>query len=286
MYNNKIMKNKHTKEQVIPLVLTVIVFIVLSVFYFWEIVVLNVIGKENIVLHIRIADVIVGTTIYLKTSIDFALFMGNLMKSNSGWKNRIAIEIGTAVGNALGTMAILAIWNFFREVEWLLAIMIFVAALVLFRLAKDGIEHAVHTDVPLSKRFKKIISQTETAIDNINKITDPVLSKIMPQVSMKTKRDLTFKQLFFFSCTVPFILGLDDFAGYVPLFNIVNVFGFGIGVFLGHMLLNALLFVSPSKTIAAVKNPIISFLGAIAFIGLGAWGLFEVGRILIETYIH
>ena len=41
------------------------------------------------------------------------------------------------------------------------------------------------------------------------------------------------------------MLGLDDFAGYVPLFNVVNVFGFAIGVFSGHMVLNAFLYVSP-----------------------------------------
>jgi hypothetical protein len=82
------------------------------------------------------------------------------------------------------------------------------------------------------------------------------------------------------SFTVPFILGLDDFAGYVPLFNVVNVFGFAIGVFLGHMVLNIFLYLSPKRTIQAVKNPIISLVGSIAFVLLAGWGLFEAYKLL------
>jgi hypothetical protein len=82
--------------------------------------------------------------------------------------------------------------------------------------------------------------------------------------------------------TVPFILGLDDFAGYVPLFNIVNVYGFAIGVFLGHMILNIFLFISPQHTIKIVKNAYISFTGSIVFIGLAVWGLVEVFKIIFE----
>lgn len=82
------------------------------------------------------------------------------------------------------------------------------------------------------------------------------------------------------SLTVPFILGLDDFAGYVPLFNIVNVFGFGIGVMLGHMILNIFLYISPKRTIRAVKNPIVSFVGSIAFIFLAVWGFIEAYKLL------
>ena len=97
------------------------------------------------------------------------------------------------------------------------------------------------------------------------------------------KKNLTFWGLFSFSFTVPFVLGLDDFAGYVPLFNVVNVFGFAIGVFAGHMVLNALLFISPDRTIKAVKNPLIAFLGSIAFVLLAVWGLVEVYKIL---FVH
>ena len=52
------------------------------------------------------------------------------------------------------------------------------------------------------------------------------------------------EKLLLFSFSVPFILGLDDFAGYVPLFNIINVFGFSLGVIGAHMLLNIALFIN------------------------------------------
>jgi hypothetical protein len=96
-------------------------------------------------------------------------------------------------------------------------------------------------------------------------------------------KKLSLWGLFLFSFSIPFILGLDDFAGYVPLFNIVNVLGFGIGVFAGHMILNIFLFLSPSRTIALVKNAYISFAGSVAFVLLAVWGLFEVIKIL---FVH
>jgi hypothetical protein len=97
------------------------------------------------------------------------------------------------------------------------------------------------------------------------------------------KGPITFAQLFVFSFSVPFILGLDDFAGYVPLFNIVNVFGFSIGVFLGHMILNIFLFLSPKKTTEVVGNAYIALIGGLAFILLALWGFYESYKIL---FVH
>ena len=73
---------------------------------------------------------------------------------------------------------------------------------------------------------------------------------------------------------------MDDFAGYVPLFNVVNVYGFAAGVIGAHTILNICLFLSPKRTIAAVKNEYVSFLGTLAFIGLGIYGLIEAGKII------
>ena len=129
------MNKPRVQAQAIPLIMTVVTFLVLSALIYGEVLILNLFSVKDIVPHIRISDVLVGLTIYLKTSVDFAIFIGNLMAAYPGWKNRIAIEIGTALGNALGTMIVLALWNFFRNITWLLAIMIFIAALVLFELS-------------------------------------------------------------------------------------------------------------------------------------------------------
>ncbi len=267
------------KRQVLPLILTFVVFVVLVGALWLEIFGLNQITTTDILLRIRWVDVLVGLTIYLKTSIDFAIFIGRLMEKNSDWKSRIAIEVGTALGNALGTMAILLVWTFFKEVRWLLAAMVFLAALVLFKLAEDSLEHVTDDGIGFSG-VKKAARLLEKVLGKLNALVAPVLKFILPNMKATKEGSLRFWPLFLTSFTIPFILGMDDFAGYVPLFSIVNVFGFGTGVFLGHMVLNLFLYLSPERTIKAVKNSLISFIGSLAFIGLGIWGLIEVVKII------
>jgi hypothetical protein len=270
------------QRQIIPVVLTALVAAGLIFALRLEITFLNSFLRANISLHWQWSDILIGATIYLKTAIDFAIFIARLMDSNRGWKNRVAIEIGTAAGNAAGTMLILLVWSLFHEVTWLLALMIFVAALVLLRLAQEGLEHVSDSALLKHPITGQLIKVLDRSLQIINTATAPLLRYVVPNLNIKQKSNLTFWSLFTFALLVPFILGLDDFAGYVPLFNIVNVFGFAIGVFLGHMALNALLFVSPERTIKVIKNPVISLLGSLAFVGLGAWGLVEVVRLLFR----
>jgi hypothetical protein len=282
----KIPKFSNTIQNIICIVLAAVIFVVLSFLYLAEINGLNMLsgftGTEKILTEIKIQDVLVGAGIYLKTAVDFAILIGLLMVKYPGFKNRVAIENGTALGNALGTAAVLAIWFFFKEIKWLLALMVFVAALVLFELAKGGIEHieeAEHEGQKVPFWVKSCAKFIDIFLTKIMAVISPVLSKILPSLKFDETKKLTFWGLIGTSFTIPFILGLDDFAGYVPLFNVVNVFGFGIGVFLGHTILNILLFINPEFTMKAVKNPIISLLGTIAFIGLAIFGLYEVYNI-------
>lgn len=268
------------KRQVLPIVLTVVTCAALILLLLGEILLLNSFTDTDISLQLNWADVLIGLTIYLKTSIDFAIFIGHLMHDNPGWRGRVAIEIGTALGNALGTMIVLLIWTFFKEVRWLLAIMIVLASLVLFKMAEDGLEHAKVEDRNFPYWFRRMVDLFEFCLEKFNKAVAPVLSRIMPEMKMTSAKRATFWSLIVLSFTIPFILGLDDFAGYVPLFSVVNVFGFSIGVFLGHMILNMLLYLSPGRTIKAVKNPIISLMGSVVFVGLGIWGLYEVAHLI------
>src|SRR3989344_4685377 len=160
-------KNDVLFTQAVPLILTGVIFLILAIILRFYIHTLNIFTDVDLSLNIRLGDVLVGMTIYLKTSVDFAIFIGNLMHAYPGWKNRIAIEVGTAVGNALGTIIVLSIWNFFRDVEVLLALMIFVASLVLFRLAQDGFAHAL-SGTTLHASLRKVIKLCETALGKIN----------------------------------------------------------------------------------------------------------------------
>lgn len=266
--------------QIIPLILTVVVCVILILVIWVEVLILNSFTKTGILVQVRWSDVLIGMTIYLKTSVDFAIFIGNLMSTFPGWKNRIMIEVGTAVGNALGTIIVLALWDIFRDIKPLLALMIVWAAVVLFKLAEEGLEHTHEGSYNLPAWFYTLADKLETVLHIINGWTAPIIDRIMPNLSMRPPANLTYMALFAFSFKVPFILGLDDFAGYVPVFDIVNVFGFSIGVLSGHMILNALLFVSPQRTITVVKHPVISLLGSVAFVLLALWGFREVAHLL------
>lgn len=249
-------------------------------FIYAEILFLNYATGEHISLTARLGDILIGIVVYLKTSIDFALFMGNLMHENGGWKNRISIQLGTFIGNTLGTMAVLLIWAVFTEISWLLALMILLAALVLFRLAEEGLEHAIRTDHEYPLLFRQAVHGIEVFLRHVNWFTRPLLSRILPDMKLSAGRRRGFWALFVFSISVPFVLGLDNFAGYVPLFSLVNVFGFAIGVFIAHALLNVFLYLSPERTTRAVRNPVIALFGTIVFIGLAFWGIIEAAHLL------
>ena len=277
---------KHIKEQIVPLFLTVITFFALSFLFFIVIHVLNLFPiREKIHPELRVQDIVIGLTIYLKTSIDFAIFIGLLMHTHPGWKSRISIELGTAVGNALGTVLVLIIWNFFREVPLLMVLMIFTASCVLFAMAEESLSEFLEQYSGTS-RFQAPMSYVNTYLGAFNRVFRPFLKLFIPHLSVANQKHRGFFSLFIFALTIPFVLGLDDFAGYIPLFSVVNVFGFSVGIFLGHMILNLGLFMSPKTTTLVVKNPFIMLSGGVIFIGIGIWGTIEALHILLMMLFH
>lgn len=263
--------NNRIARQLIPILLTIVTFFAVSIALYSFIHVLNLFPiSGKIVPVLRITDIAVGLTIYLKTSIDFAIFIGMLMRHHTGVKNRIAIEIGTALGNALGTFFVLLIWTFFKEVPLLMVLMIFLASLVLLRMAEEGLGEFAESHNNL------LVGHLLSVLKIINYPFAPIIAYIIPKTKTGDKKTPGFFSLLFFAFTVPLILGLDDFAGYIPLFNIINVFGFAVGVFLGHMILNVALFASPTTTIKLIEKPVIVLLGSLAFIGIAVWGLVEI----------
>ena len=269
-------------RQLLPLLLTFIIFLFLTYVTYAAIIFLNIyIGRTDIFTKLRWEDVIVGMVIYLKTSVDFGILIGNLMTRYNHWRDRIAIEVGTALGNGLGTILVLIIWDIFRNVRWLLVIMILVAAIVLLKLAEEGLDHVKKKKSALPKVLTAFADLFEIFLKKINRVFSPLFRFLIPNMSMKPPAGLSFTGLFTFAFIVPFILGLDDFAGYIPLFDIVKVFGFAIGIYAGHMILNIALFLSPKRTVALVKNPIISLAGSLAFVGIALWGLFEVLKLML-----
>lgn len=272
------------RQQMIPITLTFLVFGAMWLLLHVQVLLLNRVMGDSLVHHVLWPDVLLGMTIYLKTSIDFAIFIAHLMRTHPGWKNRIAIECGTAAGNALGTFVVLDLWSMFREIGWLLALMVFVASLVLLKLAQDGLEHAQDHDRRYPAWFQHLVNGSEWVLERVNHLFAPLISW-MPDTTLNVRQQHGWWSLLIFSGTVPFILGLDDFAGYVPLFSVVHVYGFALGVLAGHLTLNLCLFLSPGRTIKVVTQPVISFLGSLAFVGLALWGLWEAAEILVHAYV-
>src|ERR1035437_3104541 len=272
-------------EQGLPILLTFLTFLVLSTVLYGLLIILSSFNTgQPIILDFRRREVLFGIIIYLKTAVDFAIFIGNLMKSNPGWRKRIAIEIGTAVGNGLGTFLILIIWTLFRSVPPLMIIMIFVASVVLLRMAQESFEEFLKQRESFIK-LKMPVGLLQDQLNLVNKVFRPILKFVVPNLNLTKTKKLSFINLIVFSLTIPFILGLDDFAGYIPLFTFVNVFGFSLGILLGHMLLTIGLFAFPKKTVEVVKHPIVLIVGGLAFIGLGIYGFYESGVILLSL-IH
>ena len=275
MYSMKLLK-----EQLLPILLTVMTCLLLIGILLGVVRGLNLLPtREKIIPVFRLADILIGITIYIKTSVDFALFIGMLMSKYTGYKNRIAIEIGTAIGNGVGTFLVLSIWTFFKEVPILLVLMIILAALILFVMAEDSLTELL-SEYPTFKNFLTVT--VFNTLHKINSVFAPITRSILPHSQKQNTSKKTFWALTFFAFSIPFILGLDDFAGYIPLFTIVNVVGFSIGVFIGHMMLNVLLFASPTLTVKLIRQPIVILFGSFAFIGIALWGIYEVYGILFH----
>lgn len=269
-------------EQVLPIFLTVCTFLVLATFLYGLLLILGSLHiGAPVILDFRRREVLFGIIIYLKTAVDFAIFIGNLMHTNPGWKKRIAIELGTAIGNGLGTFLILILWTIFKAVPLLMIAMIFIAAVVLLRMAQESFEEFLKQKQSFIK-LKMPVSLLQDQLNFVNKIFRPILQFFVPNLNLTKTKKLSFTNLIVFSFTIPFVLGLDDFAGYIPLFTLVNVFGFSIGILLGHMLLTIGLFTFPKLTVRVVKHPFVLIIGGLAFIGLALYGFYESAIILLE----
>lgn len=222
-------------------------------------------------------DLALGLYLYVKTSVDFAVFIGAMMLSNPGWKNRVAVEWGTSLGNFLGTIVIIWLWSAFRTVGLIFeGIIVLLASFVLLELAAGSMERLKSAAWDQSDGIKKWFFRFATFFLNIRRITAPFL-KWMPDVkgAMSGRRLPNFRALFLYSFSVPFILGSDDFAGYISVFSVVNVLSFATGVLIGHGLLLAGMFAVPMTVETLMGNPWFSALAVTTFFAIFSIGTYD-----------
>lgn len=274
--------NKRFIEKIIPVILTVLTFFVLSTLLYGVLLILDSLHLQYpIILDFRKRELLFGILIFLKTAIDFAIFMGNLMHTNPGWKKKIAIAFGTSIGNAFGTFLILTVWTLFKEIPALMVISILLSNVILLKLSEESFELFLKQ----KRSFIKIrmpVNLLQNQLDFVNNLFRPILRFFVPDLNLTRTKKLSFINLIVFSFTIPFILGINDFAGYIPLFEYVNVFGFTLGVMLGHMFLTIGLFALPKKTVDIVKHPIVLIGGGLAFLSIGIFGFYEAFKILLS----
>lgn len=215
---------------------------------------------------------LLGMTIYLKTAVDYAIFVSRLMNNNLGLVPRIAMNAGTSLGAFIGVTMVFIIWAFFNQVPILMFIMLVIAGCILLELGEGSEEH-----------YKELPEKIKKPVRLFFKILSPVYKKIiffLPDFSTNDKKR-TFWNLFFYSAIIPFILGIDDLAGYMSLMTPTNVFSFLCGIYIADSIIDAFLFMKPEITIKIIKNKWISFIGAIFFITLGLLSFYHAFLIFI-----
>jgi len=211
-------------------------------------------------------QVALGVFIYLKTAVDYALFVGSLMEFNAGIPRRIAMNAGTSIGCFVGVTFIAVLWSFFREIRWLMAILLVVAGMILFKLGDGSRQHFEDVHPWLKKPLHVFFDMMRPIVR--------VFTFFMPNTELSAGA-LSVGKLFVLSMIIPFALGADDLAGYMVLLSATNIFSLLIGIYLGDAIIDAALFMNQELTVKIVKNRWVSYLGALFFIGLGALSIFH-----------
>ena len=211
------------KNQLIPITVSLGFFVVFVGLTYLVLQVLNGFDSltQKFVLGVSLTNVLLGMLIYLKTAVDYAIFVGLLMDKNEGTAKRIAMNAGTSVGAFIGVTLIVVLWSFFKEIPWLMAGLLVLAGAVLFSLGDTSQEH--FQQVP-----RKLRRPLELFFDFHRPIVN-ALTFFMPDGDFKPKT-MKVWPLFFFSGFLPFLLGADDLAGYMTLITTTNIFGLLIGI--------------------------------------------------------
>ena len=262
------------ENQIVPIVVSLggaIVFVGLT---FLTILLLNSVDGINnkINLEISFIQIFLGMFIYLKTAVDYAIFVGMMMEKNAGMYKRIAMNAGTSVGCYIGVSLILVLWYFFKEINWLMFILLIISGAVLLSLGDASQEH-----------FGKINKMLKRPIELFFNFVRPVVKALtffMPEGNFKPKK-MRVWQLFLFSGLLPFLLGADDLAGYMALMNPINVFSLLIGIYFADAIIDILLFCNRNLTIKIVKNKWIIYIGTIFFIVLAFISFYGAIKIIL-----
>ncbi len=150
----------------------------------------------------------------------------------------------------------------------------------MIKLAFEGIEYFENAkDIPAI--FRKNLAKTLTVMHSVTTI----FTFWIPELGSPKVKKMNLKTLTTWSFLLPFIIGLDDFVGYMGAMTIYNVFSLLVGIYFADILIDILIFVSPTFTKKMVESSILSILAAFAFIYL-AYKSYSESFILLHESFH
>lgn len=263
--------------QLVPVVVCLVLFvgfIALTHIFIGQLI--NPFSSEKIQLKLGLVDVAVGFFLYFVTAIDYALIVGRMQVANPGGKQRLVMNVFTCVGCFFGVSMVLFLWGFAKEVTMLIIPLLIFAGSVMVKLAYEGHEYFAK-----AKEIHWTVRQlTMKTLDGLYRPTR-LLTFWMPELGTPSVAKMTLMKLGQWSFLLPFIIGIDDLVGYMGAMTIYNAYGLIFGIYLADIVIDILIFVSPSLTKRLVENPILSLLAAWAFLYLAYKSFKEAYHLLV-----
>lgn len=242
-------------DQIMPVVVCLVLFAIFVLAT--KIFIVNIINPfslEKTRIQLLWPDIIAGFLLYFFTAIDYALVVGRMQTVNTGLKARFIMNVFTCIGCFVGVSLVLFLWGFVKEVAWLIIPLLVFAGSVMIRLAYEGTEYFN------SKATKKVL--------HFLYIPTKIYTHWMPEMNKPVVNRMSPVNLMKWSFLLPFIIGIDDLVGYMGAMTIYNAFSLIFGIYIADIVIDILIFISPSSTTKIVNNHFISFLGTIAFLFL------------------
>lgn len=267
-------------NQAIPIVVCFVLFAVFMIVSDWIITVLiNPTLSEKISLELRWFDVAVGFFLYFVTAIDYALIVGRMQVTNPGSKPRLVMNIFTCVGCFVGVTLVLFLWGFAKEVALLIIPVLIFAGSVMIKLAYESIEYFENNE-----SLPKMVRVVTVKILEILYVPSRVFTFWMPEIARPSTGKMSLLTLAKWSLFLPFIIGLDDLIGYMGAMTIFNVYSLLFGIYLADIVIDILIFVSPTITKKIVQSPVLSLIAVYAFLFLAYKSYSESFVLMIEHF--
>jgi putative Ca2+/H+ antiporter (TMEM165/GDT1 family) len=199
---------------------------------------------------------------------------------NTGSQARFIMNVNTCLGCFVGVTIVLFLWGFAKEVSWVIIPLLIFAGSVMVKLAFEGIEYFEEKEeIPVR------IRQAVVKVLQFLHFFTTIFTFWIPELGSPKVKKMTAWQLAKWAFLLPFIIGLDDLVGYMGAMTIYNVFSLLFGIYLADIVIDILIFVSPSFTKKLVENATLSLLAAVAFLYL-AYKSYSEATILLHEHYH